>query len=204
VLELVLEVPETLKILVGQYMILVLQDFDGEFTRSYSVARYDGKNIVFLIKLKDIGRAGRALKKYREGDIVKIQGIHGNFVLQDTTNPKVFIATGTGLSPIYRMICQTQFGKELFFSVQKKEDVFYAKELQDTHITTHIFLTREEKIPEDTDHIMYRSGRMNLTEYEFSPETEFYICGAPSMVEDVKKHLGERGFKNIYFEKFTA
>lgn len=131
VLELVLEIPEPLKILIGQYVILLISDFDGEFTRSYSVAGYEGNKITLLIKLKDTGRAGRALKKYKQGDSLKIKGIYGNFILQNTQNPRVYIATGTGLAPIYRMIIedrQTEKGK-FFFSIQNQSDVFYAEKL---------------------------------------------------------------------------
>ena len=29
---------------------------------------------------------------------------------------------------------------------------------------------------------------------------DFYLCGIPKMIEDVKKLLKNRGFKNIYYE----
>ncbi|USN58910.1 MAG: hypothetical protein H6767_02220 [Candidatus Peribacteria bacterium] len=38
------------------------------------------------------------------GDTLKIKGIYGDFVLRTTPNPKVFVATGTGLSPIIHML----------------------------------------------------------------------------------------------------
>jgi ferredoxin-NADP reductase len=43
--------------------------------------------------------------------------ISGKFVLKNTQNPKVFIATGTGLAPIYSMISNTpaEISKKLYF-----------------------------------------------------------------------------------------
>jgi NAD(P)H-flavin reductase len=40
VLELSLQIDTPLTILPGQYVMLVLKDFDGEFTRAYSVVDY--------------------------------------------------------------------------------------------------------------------------------------------------------------------
>jgi predicted ferric reductase len=48
---------------------------------------------------------------------MQFSNISGKFQLLNTNNPKVFIATGTGLSPIYNMILNTQenISKKLYF-----------------------------------------------------------------------------------------
>lgn len=82
----------------------MLKDFDGIFSRSYSVAKYKDGNITLLIKIKEIGRAGRALRSYKIGDTFSIEGVYGKFILRENEHPKVYIATGTGLAPIYHML----------------------------------------------------------------------------------------------------
>ena len=205
VLELVVASEKVLHILAGQYMSLILQDFDGTFTRSFSVVAQEQSNITFLIKCKDTGRAGRALRNYTVGDKIPLKGVYGNFILQNTQKPRVYIASGTGLAPIYRMISldtQAQKGT-LLFSVPTKEDIFYAERLKNiAGLETHIYLTREEQLSEEAG-IHFHLGRMDLGNYHFSPETEFYICGAPALVDDSKKYLEAQGYTHIYFEKFS-
>ena len=75
VLELTIETDEFLLVEYGQYIALRIKDFDGEFMRSYSVVRQDGNKITFVIKLRDTGRAGRALKHIKKGDKIGIVAV---------------------------------------------------------------------------------------------------------------------------------
>ena len=114
-LELVLETKESFEVIPGQYARVALKDRDGIFYRSYSVVASEGKKLVFCIKLSS-GRGGNVLRNIKMGDSLAIEGIYGSFVLQNTSNPKVFIATGTGLAPIIHMIRQLpNEEKTLFF-----------------------------------------------------------------------------------------
>lgn len=205
VLELVIASQKVFHIIAGQYMSLILKDFDGNFTRSYSVAKQEESRITFLIKCKDTWRGWRALKNYKIWDTIALKGIYGNFVFQNTKNPKVYIASGTGLAPIYRMMTHNPVENKgiLLFSVQMQEDLFYLDKLKDIEgIDTHIYLTREEKIPND-EGVHWHLGRMDLEKYDFPSETEFYICWSPALVEDTKKYLETKGYSQIYFEKFS-
>lgn len=80
------------------------------------------------------------------GDVLVYGLVSGNFTLSESVAQKVFIATGTGLSPIYAMIkaAPREIKKALYFSVSFKEDLFYFQELQAfTDIDLHIHITRE-------------------------------------------------------------
>ncbi|USN58911.1 MAG: hypothetical protein H6767_02225 [Candidatus Peribacteria bacterium] len=56
VLELGVELDTPVDVLPGQYAVMILQDFDGEFSRSYSLVYAKGKKLTFGIKLQDTGR----------------------------------------------------------------------------------------------------------------------------------------------------
>lgn len=199
VLELSLQIDTPLTILPGQYVMLVLKDFDGEFTRAYSVVDYVWNTLILWIKLKDTGRAGRQFKKIKVWDTIKVKKILWNFVLKTTSNPKVFIGTGAGLSPLYSMIAHNSYSENnmLLWWVRAKEDLFYVEQLQQfKNLKTEFFLSREEH-PEP-----YHLGRVSAANYEFAPETEFYLCGNAPMVKEQMASLKARGFKNIYLETF--
>ena len=81
--------------------------------------------------------------------------------------------------------------------VRAKEDLFYVEQLQQfKNLTTEFFLSRDEH-PEP-----YHDGRVSAANYEFAPETEFYLCGNAPMVKEQIASLKARGFKNIYLEIF--
>lgn len=71
----------------------------------------------------------------------------GNFLLQDGNSPKVFIATGTGLAPIYCMITAlpVEMSKSLYFTVSTESELFYVEKLrQIANLDLHIHVSREE------------------------------------------------------------
>ncbi len=199
-LHLVLEIVAPFEVLPGQYMRFLMQDALGTFYRQYSVVKKDKKRYTFTIKLDEKGRGGMVLRWFKEGDKMISLGVDGNFILQNTKTPKIFIATGTWLAPIYHMLASlegTNKRRTLYFSVATHEELFYEKELKSLeNIDLHIHITRE-KIEG------YEEGRVDIDKIEASSETEWYLCGNPKMVVESREKLTKRGFKNIYSEEFT-
>jgi len=198
VVELVIETERILDFKYGQFAKLILEDRDGKFQRSYSIVKQDWNKLTFCIKALETWRWGKIIGKLQQWDKLAIEWIFWNFVLQDTTNPKVFIATWTGLAPIINMINHTKsVDNQLFFWVQKEKDLFYLdKILWKDNIKTEIFLSREETEK-------YKFGRLDLSKYNFTENTEFYICGNPAMVNSTKDYLTKKWFENVYFEQFN-
>ena len=144
VLELVLKVDTNLKVLKWQYSILTLKDFDWEFSRAYSIVESKNNTLTFWIKLNDTWRWWRALKNNKLWDIIKIKWIYWDFVLKDTPNQKVFIATWTWLSPIMNMILEPLTSKNnyLFFWAQMEKDLFYLEKINKVlDLNVNIYLT---------------------------------------------------------------
>ncbi len=206
VIELVVNTQDKIEVMPGQFLQFEFSDRDWKFVRQYSVARKAENKLSFLIKFEDSGRAARQLRKVEVWDTLTYLWVAWKFILQDTDNPKVFIATGTWLSPVFNMILNTKWDKTLLFGCRNKDELFYEKELSETSsLTTHIFLSREENLPEDKVNLSYYKWRIDLEckALKFTKNTEFYICWNPWVVENTVKCLEERWFKNIYMEKFV-
>lgn len=109
-------------------------------------------------------------------------------MLQNTNKPKVFIATGTGLAPIYNMIHAVPTGvkKVLYFTVSTAAELFYVEELRVIpDLELHIHTTKEEVDGCDC-------GRVNIDEILAENGTEWYLCGNPRMVTEAKEKLAAR------------
>lgn len=199
VLEIWLKVNDNIKVKKWQYAILLLKDFDWEFSRAYSIVNFENNILTFWIKVKDIWRWWRQLKNTKIWDIIKIKWIYWDFVLQENNNPKVFIATGTWLSPIINMMNSNLIWEKnyLFFWVQSKSDLFYMDKIDNVkNIEKHIYLSREELD-------WYNFWRIDLTKFEFDKNTEFYICWNPALVNSSKEYLEKLAYKNVFVEKFN-
>lgn len=199
VLEIWLKINSKIEVKKWQYAILLLKDFDSEFSRAYSIVDYSNNILTFWIKVKDIWRGWRLLKSTKIWDIIKIKWIYWDFILQDTTNPKVFIATWTWLSPIINMLSfpLKSDNNYLFFWVQTKSDLFYMDKINNIKwVQTNVYLSREEVE-------WYNFWRMDLSKFEFEKNSEFYICWNPALVNSSKEYLENAGYKNVYLEKFN-
>ena len=118
-------------------------------------------------------------------------GFFGDFILQENTNPKIFIATGTGLAPIL------DIPKKLYFSVSTEDEIFYQDELAKIPNLENFSYVSREKVDG------YREGRMKFEDIEAPANAEFYLCGNPQMVENFVTEIKNAGFESVYFEQFS-
>ncbi len=197
VLELTLETQKEVSVTPWQFAKIRMHDAQGDFARSYSVVSHEGVYITFAIKLWE-WRGSWVLKTLKGGESLKLEWVFWNFTLKNTANKKVFIATGTGVAPIVHMLASKKLvWAELFFGVATKSELFYEDKIREIEgLTTHTYLSQETIE-------WYEHGRIDLSKYSFTPETEFYICGNPAMVETVSQYLQEHKFTNIITEKFS-
>ena len=95
VIEFSVETFQEVKVIPGQRALFLFEDEQGPFQRSYSIVDQDTDNektmLIFAIKLSEHGRGSSKIRKTPIGSEVTIKGIFGNFVLQNTQLPKVFI-----------------------------------------------------------------------------------------------------------------
>lgn len=200
VVEFTLETNQEVSVLPGQRALFQFSDEQGSFNRAYSIVEHDTDNektvLIFAIKILPEGRSWKILQQLKIGDFIIIKWVYGKFVLQKTQAPKVFIWTWTGIAPLLNMASHYEGEKTLLYSVSYSKDLFYEDRIKKIHNLKYtIHVTREE-------HQEYAYGRIHITEKEFSPDTEFYICGGPDVVVSLVKMITESWYKNIFSEKF--
>ena len=198
-IELTIETYQEVKVVPGQSALFLFEDEQWPFERYYSIVDQDTDNektmLVFAIKLSTNGRGTTAIKNIHIGNEVTIKWIFGNFVLQDTQLPKVFIWTGLGLVPLINMAKYCMTEKQLFFSVSTKKDLFYEERIKKIHGLGHEIHISQESIP------WYATGRIDITKTYFDPATEFYVCWRPEIIDNIIENLTFLWFKRIYSEK---
>ena len=198
VLELTLKVDTPLTIIPWQYILLTLKDFDGEFTRAYSVVENDWDTIKLWIKIRDIWRWWRTLKSLKVWDTLKIKWVYGNFVLKTTPNSKVFVATWTGLSPLYNMILHTPSSSTntLLWWAATQAEFYYIDKLRGyKNLQLELFVSQEEVT-------WYHHGRVDASTADYPLTTEFYLCWNLAMVTEQIKLLKAKWYQNVYVEVF--
>lgn len=133
----------------------------------------------------------------------------GHFTLRETNVSKCFIGTGTGFAPLYYQLLQSaKLGyrqKMAFvFGVRTLEDVFYEDELRAlspafSELVLRKYLSQSDAPGFEKGYVTDFLIPKNVTEY-----AEFYVCGSPAMVKDVRTKLAELGVskENVFFEQY--
>ena len=197
VIELQVFLDQNIHILPWQFCNIMVQNKNGDtYMRSYSVASYTNGIITFLIKLKDWGIAWEYLKGLEEWENISLLWPFGDFVIQHTTKKKIFVATGTGLSPIYNMMhASWDSEKILYFWVRNQDDLFYLSELNNIpNLTIHIYLSQQEQSS-------YNFWRIKYENIEYKKDDEIYLCWNPQLIEELQICF-ENDDMNVFSEKF--
>lgn len=205
----------------GQYVILKI----GEKRRLYSILSpdYIRDSFDLLVEIFPEGVGSTYLNDLHIGEPADFQGPAGLFVTRDTDKPKIFLATGTGIAPIYSEICsflRSNSKKEapifLFWGLKTAQNIYLERSLNElSHengdFKFYICLSRETN--DETFKTPYiKRGRMNevMTAYfeatnkNLSNDYEYYICGGRDVVEQTYQFLLGKGVEkqNIILEKF--
>lgn len=201
VLELKVEIPGHMTYKPGQWALIWYPKSEQALKRAYSIVEYkelkDSSEFTFAIKLLPDGKWSQQLKWSKVWDILDFGGVFGHFVLQDTSNPKVFIGTGTGLAPLISMAEHTiQANKILYFSVSYEKDLFLLDCInQIPNLEKHIHVSREEVL-------WCEPWRIDPNLFTYSQDTEFYLCGKPDTIIAFKDILIKKWYTHIYTETY--
>jgi NAD(P)H-flavin reductase/ferredoxin len=193
-----------------QYVSLQMEDIRWEFSRSYSVASGTKDSFTLTVKLLEKGRWSSYLRKlwkrsitsfFQKRDKIEFTGWLWDFILQDTKEKKVMIATGTGLAPIMAMLdaLPDEVEKLLIFGVREESDLFYLEKLkQYKNLEIRTCISR-------TNWGWETWKRVTECIWDIEEDNEVYICGNPEMVSDVREKLAIDGhdLDKIYHEDFT-
>ena len=218
-----LEVPSDIQslfnFLPGQYLTFKMKFNDKELRRSYSICS-SPDTAILSVAVKEVpgGQfSSHANNELREGTLVEVMEPMGEFILKDSPGHQLFIAAGSGITPIMSMV-RTLLKKDqgqqvtLIYGNKGPEEVIFKSELLELEklykgrFLLHLAFSRQE----ETGGI---KGRINsdvidnvLTSRGLSSPSEVYLCGPSAMIFSVKDHFLSKGIakEHIHFELFTA
>ncbi len=201
---------EKFEFLPGQYISLQMRDIRGDFARSYSIVSANENSFTLTVKLHKKWRGSSYLRKlwerswrtfFTKNKAIQYIGAMGDFVLQNTPERKVMIATGTGLAPMISFLetLPDDTKKLLIFWVRHMEDLFYIEKLKKyKNLELRNCISRPSS-PDIT------SQRVVDQMHDIEKNDEVYVCGNPEMVSQVCEILKTSGHQEdkIHHEDFT-
>jgi ferredoxin-NADP reductase len=180
----------------GQWLNLYVPTDAGLQKRAYSIASAPGAALVELaITLVEAGVASPTLHALQTGAELDIDGPHGFFTRDDATRraPALFVATGTGLSPLLSMLLAWREQADrapitLLFGCRSQADILWREQLeqlaeQDSLFRLAVTLSRPEpgwngRFGYVQQHLAELAGEL--------PEPHVFICGLNRMVSEVR------------------
>lgn len=194
----------------GQFVQLRTQ---GGVERSYSIASYSSetREIRFFIKKLPRGEFSQWLISAQPGEMVRVYGPCGQFVWREAFREKnLFIATGTGIVPIYALLQQFDFSAFnegqtacLFWGNRVPEEVFLRSELES--LCTRLGIKLSMVFSQDFGESPSKRVTDLLTEDMFYG-AQAYVAGNPNMISDVRlcAKAGGLDFSDFHVDRFVS
>jgi NAD(P)H-flavin reductase len=212
-----LVLPDRIEFLAGQYVSLKINE-QGE-RRSYSIASSPDDNHGFHLVAEMVpeGSGSQYLKEIKLGEVVEVLAPLGRFAVSDGPEKLLFVATGSGIVPIYSMINDLLINQHesrqmrLHWGMRSEADIFWFDNFERLTQNYPNFVF-DPVLSRPGEEWSLCSGHVQDCLKRDFPSTssglegwEGYVCGNPTMVEDLVKLLGEMGIAadNIYHEKFV-
>lgn len=210
----------------GQFLTFIMNNNGEELQKVFSISSIpsDLPRVRITVK-KNTGTnsSPHFLDLINEGQIVKCLPPLGNFTLKEDTGIKnnlIFFSAGSGITPLFPMI-KTELkkidsrkitlidGNKNESSIIFKEEIEELKKLYPDKFTViHFLSSPSNKWKGNIGRITKESALTTLSSLgkEFLTNTEFYICGPESMMQNVKDALSELGieYTRIHTENFSV
>ena len=200
----------------GQFcMIHVPKEGDPKpLKKAYSIcsAPFEEGYIDLCIKLVEGGYTTNWFWTLKEGDEVTLTIPYGGFLIHEPIDYNfIFIATGTGLTPLRSMIksllhegCKKQM--MLIFGVRYENEILYEEEFRQLEKKYPNFrfiptISRPKNWTGEKGYVQEQ-----LKKHVTDPKgKQIYVCGLVPMIEAVQKAAAEIGFnpKQVHFEKYV-
>lgn len=204
--------------LAGHYIGIDLRNNLSEYQmiKAFSLASSPTEPYLLIASKKGESPFKQKLESLNVGDKIKLKGPYGRFLFQDDLSKNaVFIAGGIGITPFRGIIKYITDKKlnvnvELIYSNRTNDEIAFYKELEEIsksnkNIKIIYTLTRE-----NNNNWNGNKGRIDAKLIKENVKdinnSIFYVCGSPSMVEDMIDYLRNLGIKeeNLRYEKFTG
>ena len=184
----------------GQFARLQVGDFEW---RDYSIAALQGCWLSLLVSTRTGGHGSQFVLGAEPGTRTLVECPLGAYRLNPNGHRKVFVATGTGLSPFLPMFSLLEargenLHTELLFGCRTRDEDI-TRQFQPMPAQVVLCTSREKAAAGGFE------GRVTdaLAQMVFDPDaTDFYVCGSAAMVADVRTALQKRGACTIYTEPY--
>ncbi|KAH8897601.1 oxidoreductase NAD-binding domain protein [Thozetella sp. PMI_491] len=181
-----LELQNAIDYVPGQFGMLLVAPFEW---RSYSIASAEGRRLTLLVSTRTGGDGSMFVKNVEPGAETEVELPFGAFRLRHNRHRKVFIATGTGLAPFLPMFKILSAADELGSS-----RLLFGCRLPEENITKNLSPLPQTTVCVSGDpsasEVFHGRVTQALESISFDPsETDFYLCGAPAMINDCRKIL---------------
>jgi ferredoxin-NADP reductase len=200
----------------GQHTSVHFENDGEDDARPYTAATLPGTNeIVLAIKRYDDGNGSVYMHERRPGDEIEIEEVSGNLYVRDFERDAAFLATGTGITPLYPMFKQyaaTGAGSaHLVFGERDQEHVIFRESLDQLR-AEHANVSADYVLSDADDAWNGRTGHVQdhlpdaLEDAVGLDGTDFYVCGVPGMVVETADLLEAEGVpeERIYTEGWEA
>tara|TARA_R110001592_G_scaffold68269_3_gene209141 strand:- start:18033 stop:19184 length:1152 start_codon:yes stop_codon:yes gene_type:complete len=195
----------------GQFVLLSTEINGRMLTRTFSIssAPRDFQETGFIevsIRVQDKGSVTPWLRdNLKNGDYVYLSEATGDFCLSSDHHKKVFIAGGSGITPIRSMLNEHRDSAwlkdaNLFFYLRNQDEAFFTNDLarlQENGLNIHMMYSDEIGFF-SLDQLTTGLSSNNLE------STDFYICGPGQMIELCSSTISSAGASpdHIHFEYF--
>jgi NAD(P)H-flavin reductase len=211
-----LEENNTLIFQAGQYVSLKINE-NGE-RRSYSIANTPEVDhaITLVAEMLPEGKGSTYLKNLKLGDEVELLAPLGQFVVSEQESNLLFVATGSGIVPLYTMICDELINKRnksqmrLHWGMRSEEDLFWLDNLARLSLAHSNFVFDVVlSLPKEgwnlcVGHVQ-DCLRRDMAGSTVQDNWSDYVCGNPKMVSEVSQLLVELGMskERVMYEKYA-
>lgn len=197
----------------GQFCQFFINKEDGEIVRIYSIGSAPHEDFLkFYVKFLPGGQGSQYFGNLEIGDQTKIGTAMGKFTVPADFEGLTMVATGVGVAPFFAFIkdqldvknCHKKL--KLIFGVRAEDDLFMTEELETYQKKyqnfSYVITLSQPKAEGNWSGLRGRVTTHLLDELEVNHN--FYICGSPPMVADVRKMLVDNSVDNkkIHLEAF--
>ncbi len=212
--------PESIKFKAGRYVQLEAPAYDDNpeaVQRAYSISSVPSEtdHVELIVRLVPGGICTTYVFEHlKEGDDVTFTGPFGEFEINESDKPMVWIAGGSGMAPFWSMVRHLkEVGNsrpvKYFFGAVQRRDLFFVEELRELAKELDWFEYYPAlSAPAEEDNWDGDVGLITEVvdkHVEQGTEAEGYLCGSPGMCDAACKVLNAKGITNdrIFFDKFA-
>jgi CDP-4-dehydro-6-deoxyglucose reductase len=213
-LELKLPPHEEFDFISGQYLDILLRD--GR-RRSFSMANKAAAKGAIELHIREVPGGyftGQVFNEMKEKDMLRIQGPFGTFILRDdSSNPVVMIAGGTGFAPLKSMLegvrekgCSRPI--HLYCGARAASDLYFDKQLQqwleELDCLSYTPVLSESQKGDDWAGATGWVHEKVIQDYPNLAGLDVYASGPPPMINAIQESFPQHGLEagHLYFDSF--